>query len=75
MISEIMNKKELDSYKNQLCRIIIEKRRKHQNVYSTLFGTIETVNDRCMCVVDTNGSLLKIPVETIRGIFVNEEEW
>ena len=75
MRSKTMNEQDLYGYQKQLCRIIMEKRRKHQNTYKCVFGIVENVDDRSLCVVDTKGSLLKIPVESIRGIHVNEEQW
>lgn len=70
-----MDKQDLSRYRKQLCRIIVEKRRKHQNMYKCVFGTIKRVNDRRVYVTDSEGSCLKIPIESIRGIHVNEEQW
>jgi hypothetical protein len=70
-----MDKQDLDKYQKQLCQILVEKRCKNQNMYKWVFGTVETVNNRCLYVVDAKGSRLKIPVESIREIHANEEQW
>lgn len=70
-----MNKQDLNGYKKQLCRILVEKRCKNRNMYKCVFGTVEIVDDRCLRVIDTKGSWFKIPIESIRGIHVNEEQW
>jgi len=70
-----MNRRELSRYRKQLCRIIVEKRQKHQNTYQCVFCTVEIVNDRRVYVTDTSGAWFKIPIESIRGIYVNEEQW
>jgi hypothetical protein len=70
-----MNAQDFDKYKQQRCRIIIEKRKKPQNTYQCVFGTVEIVNDRSVYVCDTKGSWYDIPVEAIQEIHVNEEKW
>ena len=70
-----MDKQDLDRYQRQFCRIIVEKQRKHQNTYKCVFGRVEIVNDRCVYVTDTKNKSFKIPIELIRGICVNEEQW
>jgi hypothetical protein len=68
-----MDNEDLTEYQTHLCQIIVEKRRKHQNMYKCVSGTIEIVNNSCFCIVDTKGLWMKIPVKSIRGIQVNEE--
>ena len=66
-----MNNQDLSKYRNQLCWIIMEKRSKHENTYKYVFGTVEIVNERCLHVVDTKGSWIKIPIESLSGIQMN----
>jgi hypothetical protein len=68
MKPEISNNTDLGEYKNHICQIIVEKRRKHQDLYEYLSGTVETVDNRCLCLLDSKNSLLKIPIVSIRGI-------
>ena len=70
-----MNEQDLDRYQRQICRIIVEKRCKHQNIYTCVFGKVETVKDQRVYVTDTKNKWFKIPIESIRGIHVNEEQW
>jgi hypothetical protein len=70
-----VNKQDFDKYKQQRCRIIVEKRQKPQNTYQYVFGTVEIVNDRSMYVTDTKGSWYEIPIEAIQEIHINEEQW
>ena len=70
-----MDKQDLDRYQRQFCQIIVEKRHKHQNTYKCVFGRVEIVNDRRVYVTDTKNKSFKIPIELIRGICVNEEQW
>ena len=70
-----MDEKDLTKYEQQLCRILVEKRRKHQNTYTCVFGKVEIVNDRRVYVTDCKNKWFKIPIESIRGICVNEEQW
>jgi hypothetical protein len=71
MKSEMFINPGLNEYQKQFCRIIIEKKRKHQNIFECIFGTVESVNNRCLDVIDSKGSVVKIPMESIRGIQVN----
>jgi hypothetical protein len=66
-----MNKKDLAKYKEQFCRVLVKKR----NEYDCVFCTVEVVNDRQVYVTDTRGAWFKIPIESIKGIHVNEEQW
>jgi len=68
-----MNKQDLYKYQKKNCRIIMEKRHKHQNMFKCVYGTVETVNDSCLYMVDIKGFWLKIPAESIRGIQTNRE--
>jgi len=70
-----VNKQDFDKYKQQRCRIIIEKRQKPQNTYQCVFGIVEIVNDQSVYVIDTRGSWFEIPIEAIQEIHVNEEQW
>lgn len=70
-----MNAQDFEKYKQQRCRIIVEKRRKPQNTYQCVFGTVEIVNDQSLYVTDTRGSWYQIPMKAIQGIQINEEQW
>jgi hypothetical protein len=72
---KLENKQGFDIYKQQRCRIIVEKRRKLQNTYQCVFGTVEIVNDQSLYVTDTRGSWYQIPIKAIQGIHINEEQW
>ena len=69
----------ISKYRDQFCRVIIEKKNKRndslKNRHECLFCTIENVNDKKVFVADTNGSGFGIPIELIKGICVNEEQW
>ena len=69
-----MEREDLGRYRQQLCRIIVEKRRKHRSTYECLFATVETVNDRQVYVTDTKNKWFKIPIESIRGTVVKLRE-
>lgn len=69
-----MEREDLTKYQKQLCRIIVEKQSKHQNTYKCVFGRVEIVNDRRMYVTDAKNKSFKFPIESIRGIHVNEEQ-
>jgi hypothetical protein len=70
-----MNAQDLDKYKQRRCRIIIEKKQKPKNTYQYVFGTVEIVNDRSVCISDSRGSWYEIQIKAIQEIHVNEEQW
>jgi hypothetical protein len=70
-----MNIQDFNKYKGRLCRIIIEKTGKDQCIYQCLFGTVEIVNDQHVSVTDIKESRFEIPIEVIREIHLNEEQW
>ena len=70
-----MDEQDLTKYQKQLCRIIIEKRCKHQSMFECVLGTVEIVDDKNLYITDSKDSRFKIPKESIRGIHVNDEQW
>jgi len=70
-----MEKEDFTQYKDKVCRIIVERQEKHQNKFKCIFGTVEVVNDRRLYATDSKGVWFKIPLKSIRGIHVNEEQW
>ena len=66
-----MKKQDLAKYKEKFCRVLV----KNQNKHSCLFCTVELINERRVYVTDTKGAWFKIPIGSIRGICVNEEQW
>ena len=74
-----VNEECISKYRDRFCRIILEKKDKQsgrlKNRHECLFCTIENVNDKKMFVTDTKGSGLDIPIESIKSIWVNEEQW
>jgi hypothetical protein len=70
-----MNTQKFNEYKGRLCRIIFEKTWKHRCTYPCVFGIVEIVNDQLVSVTDNKESWFEIPIEAIRGIHVNEEQW
>jgi len=74
-----LNEDRISKYHNQFCRIILEKKNKQgsksKNRHECLFCKIENINNKKMFVTDTNGLSFGIPIESIKSIWVNEEQW
>ena len=73
-----MNEDCISNYRDQFCRVIIEKKNKQssksKNRHECLFCTVGNVNDKKVFVNDTKGSGFGIPIESIKSIWVNEEQ-
>ena len=64
----------MERYQNKPCHILMEKRCKHQNMFKRMFGIVEVVNDQHLYVNDTKGSRFKIPIESIRILYIQGEK-
>jgi hypothetical protein len=70
-----MNAQDLDKYRQQHCRIVIEKKLKQKNTYQCMFGIVEIVDDRSVYIRDARGLWYEIQIKAIQEIRINEERW